>query len=152
MRILVIENNTTEQSKAAEAIEAAGHEAIVTSKSSQALSLIGEADAVITDMFFAPARETLSETNYLWYRQNEPPMGLLMVILAMSQNKPVAVCTSSDHHGRELAFVYDGFVSQLYQQANKADFYEWMATGGPFGWIEGKDWGKAVEAVEAHMK
>ncbi len=161
MKILVIDNNPEEQANAISAIEDAGHEVVVTDDPLVAIDCVGSADAVITDMFFNPfIRYDHSESEH--YKQNEPPMGLTMVILAMSLGKPVAVCTDGNHHGQELAFVYDGFIHPLVEAAQAeakkesrpfgtSEIFRFFMTDAPFGWIEGKDWDLAVRAVVSRL-
>ena len=165
MKILVIENTPDEQVKARDAIEAAGHEALVTDDVAEAIDLIDVVGGVITDMFFNPFTGATSDhPRHGDYAHAEPPMGLCMVTLAMSLGKPVVICTDGDHHGNELAFVYDGLLTHLSRRAHKKakavldaggdwdyDYNAWCETSSPFGWIEEKDWGRAVTAIISRL-
>jgi CheY-like chemotaxis protein len=152
VRILVIENSREEQMKAVAAIEAAGHEAVVTSSVSGALKRMKEVDAVITDLMFPPERGSREALEH--YRKYEPPMGLCMVIAAMAASKPVAVCTGGHyHHGVEISFIYDGFINP-YEDANEVEVELGCSRPSalPFAWEESKNWGQTVKALERKME
>ena len=94
---------------------------------------------IITDLMF-------HNTHRLDHRM--PPAGLLVVIQAIAAGVPVVICTNAaeegGHHSEAISWIFDGYVSK---------FQGWHSseTQCPFGWVEDKDWGKAV-AMLADMR
>lgn len=143
IRIIIIDDKSEELERAKVAVEAAGHEAIAFSDFSyyrdtpSVWKQMAEADGVITDLFFDPCCNTNPDVRGA-YSVNPPAMGLVVAIHALHIGKPVVICTSGYHHGPELSFVYDAYVS-----SNMRDC--------AIGWQEGKDWSEAVKLLEASL-
>lgn len=134
MKILVIDDRKEELENGKKAVEENGWECITCNPTSEKwMPLINEVDGIVTDMFW----------NYS--NHGEKPSGLLVVIQAISLGKPIVVCTKAGdyyegHHGKELAFINDGYIS---------------TTGrvlGPFGWNDEKDWRRAVNILSHQFK
>jgi len=143
MRILVINDKREEREAAKAAVEAAGHEAIVFSDMSYPQGdnfweTMQTVDGVITDLYFSPCRG--GEEAMAFYRQSPPPMGLVVALHALHLGKPVVLCTSGYHHGPELSFVFDSYIS-LNGGRNLA-----------FGWDESKNWALSVKMLETGVK
>jgi CheY-like chemotaxis protein len=144
MRILVIDDKREEREAAKAAVEAAGHEAIVFADMSypqgdKFWETMRTVDGVITDLYFNPNRS--NDRVMATYRQTPPAMGLLVALHALHLGKPVVICTSGDHHGAELSFVYDAYVGPNLSNRNIA-----------FGWDEAKDWARSVKMLEKGVK
>lgn len=119
MKILVIEDTQEEREKAQKVLESAGHEAIVVSERDSALEQLADGvDGVITDLFFDPNpklsqnRRNAGQEKHLYgeYTEDKPAAGLTIVIAAMQVKTPVVVCTSGNHHGQDMAWIYDNFI------------------------------------------
>ncbi len=88
---------------------------------------------IVTDLMFhlSPPRD--SETD------NQPPAGLLLALRAIAQGVPVVICTNAEevggHHAKEISWIFDGYVTHLGRNC-------------AFGWVENKDWHKAVNVLE----
>lgn len=142
MRILVIDDKREEREAAQAAIEAAGHEAIVFTdlrypRGSEFWKTMAEVDGVITDLHFSP--NSSNEEVNANYRQSPPPMGLMVALHALYLGKPVVICTSGYHHGTELSFVFDSYISPN--------------SGNPaIGWEEDKNWARCVKMLEKGVK
>lgn len=94
------------------------------------IDMIPEVDGVVTDL--------------MWTHSNhgEQPMGLLVVIEALSKGKPVVICTRSldfdrGHHGPAMGFINDGYYTSSDYTA--------------FGLEEGKNWDRAMERLAGRM-
>lgn len=87
---------------------------------------------IITDLMYhlSPPREASSQ----------PPAGLLVALHAVAHGVPVVICTNAEevggHHAKEISWIYDGYVNRLWGKC-------------PFGWVEDKDYRKAVTLLEA---
>ena len=152
LNILIVEDMPSEQAKARAAIAVAGHTAVVTASMGEAVSCLreGTVDGVVTDLMFTPDRG--GDTQLAHYSNHQPAMGLLVVIAAMAAGKQVVICTSSDHHGLDAAWIHDCYISHLvaweYENGKRGrDYYHILETKLPFGWVEGKDWPGAVSAL-----
>lgn len=159
MKILVIDDKLEEIRNAIKAVQEAGHEAIypvwpemlftefqeqLVEKAAntngilphireQIINEMTNADGIITDLYFNP----MGMGNYeicKEYKKNPPPMGLVVVIHAITLKKPVVICTSEYHHGAKASFVYDSYVACLEKTI--------------FGWEDNKNWKKAVRILE----
>jgi len=144
MRILVIDDKREEREAAKDAIEAAGHGALIYQDLSypqgqKAWETMPTVDGVITDLYFDPRRG--GEEAMALYRQSPPPMGLVVALHALHVGKPVVICTSGYHHGPELSFVFDSYISPNMTGRNIA-----------FGWEENKDWARSVKMLEKGVK
>lgn len=156
MRILIVEDSVEEQQRAQEAVEEAGHEAVhVTSDLRYGSSIpwepiysspdykeykrqmlgMEECDGVLTDLHFLPVQDQNTERENEMYGDNLPPCGLLVVIDALTHGKPVVVCTSGNHHGATMSFIFDRYLQNLGRTE-------------AFGWNDGKNWGEAVRQLE----
>lgn len=141
IKIIVIDDKREELDRAKAAIEAAGHEAFTFSNFSYRRDVpsvweqMEGADGVITDLFFNP-RHSNDEVN-AHYDQSPPPMGLVVALHAVHVGKPVVICTCGNHHGPELSFVFDCYLSGRSSRA--------------FGWEENKDWSEAVKRLEERL-
>lgn len=164
MLMYVFDDKTAEIAKAKEAIVTAGHEigclpehtgtapklASSTDNLRQIHSsglfleivlavkkMAKEGGGIITDLMFQ---------NGPYPSQAIPPAGLLIVIQALSAGVPVVVCTDAKevggHHAEAISWIFDGYIS---------NFRWFSAAECPFGWIEDKDWGRAV-AMLAEMR
>jgi len=90
---------------------------------------------IITDLMFhlsSPAEENIGQ----------PPAGLLVALHAVAHGVPVVICTDAaevgGHHAKEISWIYDGYVNRLWGKC-------------PFGWVEDKDYRKAVTLLEARV-
>jgi len=143
MRIIVIDDCSDELRKAVGAVEAAGHEVISFSDcksrypNPDVWEQMADADGVITDLYFNPKRS--NDRVMEEYSRNTPPMGLVVALHALHIGKPVVICTSGDHHGSQLSFVFDAYVSPTSRKIG-------------FGWEEDKDWARAVKMLEQGAK
>lgn len=141
IKIIVIDDKREELERAKEAIEAAGHEAILFEDVSDWRNPIWkqmeEADGIITDLYFNPRHSNDQVTAH--YERSLPAMGLVVALHALHIGKPVVICTSGDHHGTELSFVFDCYVSAAEYNIG-------------FGWEENKDWAIAVKMLETGAK
>ena len=155
MKILVIDDKAEERENAKAAVEAAGHEAVVFEGITDGYfapkfwKMMEEVDGVITDLFFNPYYNSNGEVNDA-YKINPPPTGLVVAANAISLGKPVAICTSGNHHGSELSFIYDAYVGMMWTGAwsvNK-EVYDRNAA---FAWEEDKDWAMAVKLIETRL-
>lgn len=141
IKIIVIDDKREELERAKAAVEAAGHEALCFDDLSDWRNpfwkQMEEADGVITDLHFHPRRggDKAQEV----YEKSIPPMGLVVALHALHIGKPVVICTSGDHHGPELSFVFDSYVSASEYNIG-------------FGWEENKDWATAVKMLETGAK
>lgn len=108
---------------------------------------------IITDLMFSTTGKYLD--------QGLPPTGLMVATLAIASGVPVCICTNASdedghHHGPRLSWIYDGFVAQFrnYQQflEGEKDPSCFTQFNLPFGWVEDKDWGKAVKYLEEVRK
>ncbi|MDP2652307.1 MAG: hypothetical protein Q8O94_04165 [bacterium] len=159
MKILVIEDNKEELTKAKEIIEAMGHEVTIVDVEEwteydhigrEVLGAIshddrdwgGKIDGIITDLNFK-----MLGTNG---RSGITPSGLLVALHAASFGKPVVICTriedGESHHGKATSWIYDGYFLQLQLLAQNCGEPE-MFSCCP-GWVENKDWKKACEELE----
>lgn len=81
-----------------------------------------------------------------------PPAGLLVVIHAIARGVPVVVCTDASevagHHGEAIGWIFDGYVSR-FKDWRPGDHCKDHSKAPPFGWVEDKDWGKAVSLLAA---
>tara|TARA_Y100000031_G_scaffold154095_1_gene200850 strand:+ start:1451 stop:2014 length:564 start_codon:yes stop_codon:yes gene_type:complete len=71
----------------------------------------------------------------------QPPAGLLVALQAVSVGIPVVICTDlegGEHHTEAISWIFDGYVSRL---GTNPRFPR------PFGWVENKDWGKAIQLL-----
>jgi hypothetical protein len=99
-----------------------------------------EGGGIITDLMF--------HNTYHGEGALLPPAGLLVAMECVRHGVPVVVCTDEYHHGDAVSWIFDGFVRQ---------FKDWRTDdhcreGGdppPFGWVEDKDWDKAVALLAA---
>ena len=97
------------------------------------IEMIPEVDGVVTDLMW----EHGSHGNRV-----EKPMGLLVVIEALSKGKPVVICTNAGefhkgHHGEAMGFINDGYYTASDCKA--------------FGLNERKDWNEAMEGLASRM-
>lgn len=137
IRIVAIDDNVEEQTHAKEAIEAAGHEAVILrnlSYDSEWMDQIEKADGVITDLFFDPQANTNSDVREA-YASKPPAMGLIVACHLASLGKRAVICTSGYHHGPELSFVFDAYIGPA-------------GSKSAFQWEENKNWAHAVELLE----
>jgi hypothetical protein len=139
VKVLLIDDKSDELQKAREAAERKGWESVVCDVSVRGpghcnncdwIDMVEDVDCVATDL--------------MWDHNNrgEKPMGLCVVIHALSRGKPVVICTNrqdfaNGHHGEAIGFIYDG-----YYTSTRTD---------PFGWEEGKDWDRAMEYLAKQM-
>ena len=138
MRILVIDDKPENLEAAKQAVEAKGWDCVTCNPTIRDergnipwLSMMATSDGVITDLMWAHANH------------GEKPLGLMVVIHALSLGKAVVICTNArdhakGHHGEAIGFIHDGYTSSVYP--------------GPFGWVEDKSWTKATELLEPRLK
>lgn len=149
MRIVIFEDSSEEANRAIDAVKAAGHEPVLFDGLSERYPKpsvwqeIETADGVITDLYFNPYRSNSEVMRQ--YHESPPPSGLVVALHAVYRGKPVVICTSGNHHGAELSFIFDAYVSV---QENKPDYEGWGDKDTPFGWEERKDWTEAVKQLE----
>jgi len=114
LKILVIDDKKEELEKAKEAVLQAGHEVVAIQPGKYPAQRflgnwigdeIAKVDAVITDLYFQ-SKIQFAETDSGKF----PPAGLLVVIEAILQNKPVVICTDGSHH-EETGWIFDGYIS-----------------------------------------
>lgn len=144
MKLLIIDDKQEELEKAVRIGKEFGHEIITSNPSenyAEWVKLIGSVDAVITDLMFKPQGARCKEI---------PPAGLLVVIHAISLQKPVAICTSAGdedkswgHHG-EIGWIYDKYI--------EIAKYSKCSGGLPFSFVEDKNWEWAIRSVENKIK
>lgn len=145
MRILILDDKAEERSKALEAAQAKGFECVVHDPTDREWpELVDGVDGVVTDLFWT------HRTDRADHRDNLPPSGLLVVIHALSKGKPAVICTDVEkrardgtgdrqgHHGLAAGFIHDGYV------------HHWERVC-PFGWVEDKDWSKAIDMLVKRM-
>jgi hypothetical protein len=97
MKILVMENTTSYHEVAAETIKACGFEPICVDNIIDAMQLLNEVDAVITDLYFhVPPCATHHPS--LNVSLNEPPAGLIIAVACANLGKPYVVFTQQDGH------------------------------------------------------
>jgi hypothetical protein len=76
---------------------------------------------------------------------DEKPCGLLLALHAISRGVPVVICTQADevggHHSEAMSWIFDGYVARSIQEG-------WFC---PFGWVDNKDYAKAVKLLEERM-
>lgn len=162
MKILVIDDKPDQRELAVKAVKEAGHEPVVASCLDDAITEIMDVDGVITDFYYnAYGSKWSSDERFRAYEATPPPCGTAVVIAALQLGKPVAICTDGNHHGIELSWFHDAFLSNfasiLQSEATKANpnYYDenpfdhdnprpLMA----FGWFERKDWESAVRFIE----
>lgn len=141
IKIIIIDDKCEERERAKAAVEAAGHEAMCFADLSDWRNpfwkQMEDADGVITDLHFHP--HTGGDEAQEVYEKSIPPMGLLVALHALHLGKPVVICTDGYHHGPELSFVFDAYVSS--SEFNIG-----------FGWEENKDWAIAVKMLETGEK
>lgn len=168
MRILLVEDKAEEQEKALSAVLAAGH-TLDDFQGERFEALKGMSNGVYNPKLFERwnrvYRYALNGTFGMRPPQEEdkvegiitdlhfhaapnpkgspPAAGLLVVLDAIRAGIPVVVCTNSEevggHHAEALSWIFDGYVST---------FKKWWEGGAPFGWVEDKDWAKAVSLLE----
>lgn len=142
MKILIIDDTATEREIAAKAVEAAGHEVVIATSVEDAMKRLTEVDGVVTDLFYSPfGRDQRSHPEYYKYRDTPPASGLLVALVALGAKVPVVICTSGNHHGPEMAWIYDGYVAPCH----------WNGMTPPFGWNDQKQWDEAVKLLEAQL-
>lgn len=142
MKILIIDDTATEREAAIKAVEAAGHEAIVLESLEAAIKQIPQVDGVITDLFYTPFDGDRNDhPEYRTYLRNPPASGLLVAFAALGAKVPVVICTSGNHHGPEMAWIYDGYIAPCH----------WNGITPPFGWNDQKQWDEAVKLLEAQL-
>ena len=162
MKMYVLEDKQVEQDKAVYAIRAAGHEVnpdgyimeilpynVAAAEKGRNRSSVGEliriavdvakeeGAGIITDMMF--------QTSPLADKDDPlPPGGLLVLIHALANGVPVVVCTDAaevgGHHAKALSWIHDGYIVPAK--------IGWVL---PFGWVEDKDWDKAVALLAQMM-
>lgn len=142
MNILIIDDKTTEISKAVAAVEAKGWHAFPFNPTEYGnggpdtwVEMVEQVDGILTDLFWVPR----------FARGKNAPSGLLVVIHALLHKKHVVVCTSAcdedkqwHHHGEAVGWLYDGYLRCVKGEK-------------PFGWIESKDWEAACQALEKRI-
>lgn len=108
---------------------------------------------IITDLMFS--------TTGIYLEQGLPPTGLMVATLAIAQGVPVCICTNASdegghHHGPRLSWIYDGFVVPFtdYQHMleGQQDARDCAQFSLPFGWVEDKDWSRAIRYLEEARK
>lgn len=102
-----------------------------------------ENGGIITDLMFHNKQHQIGDAL--------PPAGLLVVIHAIANGVPVVVCTDASeiaghHHGEAIGWIFDGYVSQ-FKDWRVSDHCKDHSRPPPFGWVEDKDWGKAVSLL-----
>jgi len=158
MHILVIENDAAEQQKAKETLEAAGHTALITDDVLVAMEEIDSCDGVITDLFFPPkCRQGNVDYGQGYLSQvctgeSEPPMGLLMVILAQARGKKVVICTDAGGHNYKVGWIYDAFSHTWSDVFCGKVEYEEYCRQVPFRWVGSKSWSHALDELERMLK
>ena len=136
MKVLIIDDKPVQIERAVAAAKAKGWDVIVSNPSilrehcdinTDWIKMVSEVDGVMTDL--------------MWnHREHgEKPMGLLVVIEALMQGKPVVICTNSGpysggHHGEALSFIYDGYRNR-----------------SAFGFEEDKDWSRAADDLAERL-
>lgn len=159
MKMYVLEDKETEFSKAVKAISDAGHkcpdisfmedltfnygkdghEGFSVGETITAAIKVAKRDGggIITDMMFQTSPNSKKDDPL-------PPGGLLVLIHALANGVPVVVCTDAaevgGHHAKALSWIHDGYVIP----AQRAGVL-------PFGWVEDKDWDKAVALLAQMM-
>lgn len=149
MKIMVIDDNPEELEKAEAAVKEAGHECISElagfSPLPKWIECVKEVDGVITDLNFDPAvREYCPEMI--------KPAGLLVVIHAIANGKPVVICTNAreekgGHHSDALSWIFDGYVAATPGMS----LHYPKGIDIPFDWEENKDWEFAVKMLEKRV-
>lgn len=146
--LLIVEAKPAEQERAKKTVEAAGHRAVVMSRMYDVIEAISDRtdpiDGVITDLAL-PLDQDEARLAPL-----SCAMGLLVVVTAQQNCKPSVICTSSDHHETGVAWVQTCFVTHYvgqYGPETSQEREEYIRNGLPFGWVDNKDWGTAVEVV-----
>lgn len=135
VRVLLIDDKADELQKGREAAERKGWESVLCDVSVRGpghcnnvdwIEMVDDVDCVATDL--------------MWDHGNrgEKPMGLCVVIHALSRGKPVVVCTNEGHHGDAIGFIYDGYYTSARRKA-------------PFGFEEGKNWDAAMQYLAKQM-
>lgn len=134
--VLIIDDKTSEITKAVEAAKALGWEVLTCDASFRQeegycnnvdwIQMIPKVDGVVTDL--------------MWNHDShgEKPMGLLVVIEALCKGKPIVVCTNAGkfdrgHHGEAMGFINDGYYTSSDRKA--------------FGLVETKDWNYAMKKL-----
>lgn len=92
---------------------------------------------IITDLMFHLSTPSDEDP------RNQPPAGILVALLAVAQGVPVVICTNAaevgGHHAKGISWIYDGYVGR--RHSSKC----------AFGWVEDKDYRKAVTLLEARV-
>lgn len=130
MKILVIDDKDEQIEAAVAVVEAAGHEAVVETSLAGIAFAMPLVDGILSDLEFNPVSESYSR--FEDYQANPPQSGLLVAILALKHGKELVICTSGDHHGEKLSWIFDGLFN---------------AEGWIFGWNDRKDWQDALEQL-----
>lgn len=159
MKMYVLEDKNTEFSTAVKAITDAGYECpdipfmedlpfnygkdgqegFDVGKTITAAIRVAKASGggIITDMMFQTCPYAKKDDLL-------PPGGLLVLIHALANGVPVVVCTDAaevgGHHAKALSWIHDGYVIPAQREGVL-----------PFGWVEDKDWDKAVALLAQMM-
>ncbi|MHB8652192.1 MAG: hypothetical protein ACYC8S_03595 [Minisyncoccota bacterium] len=107
--------------------------------------MVQERGGIITDLMFHNKQHQAGAVL--------PPAGLLVVIHAIANGVPVVVCTDASetaghHHGEAIGWIFDGYVSQ-FKDWRPSDHCKDHSEPPPFGWVEDKDWEKAISLLAA---
>jgi len=124
--ILIVEDLPEEQTRAKEAVIAAGHRPVLADNLKDANrlwdSLVGKIDGILTDLHFpqhGPAGDAA-------------PSGIAIVLRAVAENIPVVVCTSEGHG----ADYFKTAVKSLEQITGKAIPVEFKNYPVALKWLE----------------
>lgn len=143
MKILVVDDKEEQQELAVKAVKESGHEAVVAVCLPDAIRLLDDVDGVVTDLHFGIGGANDNVRGQ--YESCPPPCGLMVVIAAINVGKPAVVCTDGDHHGPEISWIFDGYLSQV--RRPMYDIHEPCPEYLPFGWEDRKEWKRAVESL-----
>lgn len=151
-RIVVIDDDPKNLKDAVNTVIAAGHIADAHSHLGTVTpDVIAAADGIITDLYFHPRSKDYDGYGDFGYYDHDddndiakiplPPAGVFVVIDALYHGKPVVVCTSGDHHGPDLNWIYDCYIVRRS-----------ISDTLPFGWDDKKDWANALALLIDRMK
>ena len=140
-RILIVEDKNEEMEKAILTGKELGHEITAinpTEGKGTWIEFVPDVDGVLTDLMFSPCGTR---------GKGVPPAGLLVVIHAALNGKPVVVCTDEcsrdekwGHHGEAVGWIWGGYLG-------KFRFNE-----KPFGFVGDKNWERAFELLKKRME
>ena len=175
-KIYVFDDKTENMTAAENAITAAGHtmakeswtvhrdylDALERPEENGDLGGFGDAMDNVYQMIEDAGREVgsgfitdLMFVNSDIYNPVEKPSGIMLALHAIAHRVPVVICSLLDsrsrtlnHHSEPVAFIHDGYLSLMSYRREKLRSRNLEC---PFGWVEDKDWMKAVQLLEERM-